>query len=892
MEEKHILQLIQNLVDRFDYLGYDNFNLERELNLIKHPITFIAISDEDLKNIEKAFLERINYKKSFQGALLVPVSVVTDPKLHEEWYEDWYSQNKDSAGLYYWSRLEDFLSHELTNKFGPERAGRIVRSIDEATHIIISKLANPLRNTFNYKGLVVGFIQSGKTSNFTALIAKAADAGYKLIIVLSGIHSILRRQTQIRLDKELTGMNDLQLNDSFIPEPSDIKRWNRLTTSRLGKIKSRDGQIVVKDLGEFDIVNIDPFDSICKRSTPTLAVIKKNVSVLDKLLGYLQQSTEENRAKLPILMIDDEADQASIDTNANDPESDPTSTNERIRLILKLFPRKAYVGYTATPFANVLINMSAENSELLDDLYPRNFIVSLPEPENYFGTSKIFKGSLAEFFVREVNDDAITLISNGVMTQHLSEAIDQFILSCAIRNIRGDKLKPMSMLVHVSHRISHMSLLTEIITNYLESIAGRYRDPLYSEILKSSFNDMYMEFSNNSNEINHNLSFGNILPEYESIWLEIGDVLNILRPIELNSASDDKLDYTTDKEIKLIAIGGNQLSRGLTLEGLMTSYYLRVSRQYDTLLQMGRWFGYRSNYEDLTRIHTTEQIWGFFEHLALVEEALRGEIYRYEELRLTPVQLAVSIMAHRNLRITATNKMGAATQKQSSFSGALCQTIWFDLDKPNTLVANYKLGDSFIAEMNRDYGFAYNNEFGAYVSEAKIPGEKIFNDFLTKYQFISHESTGGPGLDSINMINYIFRRIYDHPSELNNWSLGIVSNSLELNKSQSIEYGGLRLNMIQRSRKHRDRGYNIGVLTEPEHLRIDLNENNTRDVQNPLLLLYLIWKDSKAIKPLEDPLIDQRIDLFRFVESERVDVLGLAIQFPESKAEPNSFVGQ
>ncbi len=145
-------------------------------------------------------------------------------------------------------------------------------------------------------------------------------------------------------------------------------------------------------MGEFDTVNVDPFDSICNRSTPTIAVVKKNVSVLDKLLHYINQSSKDNRAKLPMLIIDDEADQASIDTNSNDPDLDPTSTNERIRLILKHFPRKAYVGYTATPFANVLIDMSSDDALLEDDLYPRNFIVSLPEPDDYFGSSIIFRG--------------------------------------------------------------------------------------------------------------------------------------------------------------------------------------------------------------------------------------------------------------------------------------------------------------------------------------------------------------------------------------------------------------------------------------------------------------------------------------------------------------------
>src|SRR6266542_1188387 len=355
MEERHISQLIQNLFDRFEYIGEDQFNLDDELRLLVNPVTRDALDPIFLQIIETAFLERIQYKRSHDGAILIPVSIVSDPRDHEEWYDAWLAENNNLEGSYYWKRLENFLSYELTRKYGAEVAGKIVRSIDEATFSILKKLANPVRRQFSYKGLVVGFVQSGKTANFTALIAKATDAGYKFIIVLSGIHSVLRRQTQIRLDKELTGMNDLRIDEPFIDEPSDIKRWNRITTARLRERRTRDGELRIRDLGEFDTVNVDPFGSICNRTTPTIAIIKKNVRVLNRLIEYINKSTEENRRNIPVLIIDDEADQASIDGNANDPDSDPTSINDRIRRLISLFTRKAYIGYTATPFANVLI---------------------------------------------------------------------------------------------------------------------------------------------------------------------------------------------------------------------------------------------------------------------------------------------------------------------------------------------------------------------------------------------------------------------------------------------------------------------------------------------------------------------------------------------------------
>ncbi|NQT26143.1 Z1 domain-containing protein, partial [candidate division KSB1 bacterium] len=781
----------------------------------------------------------------------------------------------------------------LSVGFETEAAGTIVRSIDETTSSIMHKLANPLRAEFSYKGLVVGYVQSGKTANYTALISKAVDAGYKFIIVLSGIHSILRRQTQIRLDKELTGMNDLRIDDAFIEEPSDIKRWNRITTARLRQVRTEGGEIKVQDLGEFETINVDPFDSICNRSTPTLAIIKKNVAVLYRLITYMRQSSESNRSNIPLLVIDDEADQASINTNANDPDSDPTRTNEAIRRLLELFPRKAYIGYTATPFANVLIDMTTEHQLLEDDLYPRNFIVSLPKPDGYFGTSILFQGDLAQRFIKEIPDEANTFIRYGNMTENLSIAIDQFILCCAVRNLRGDSEKPMSMLVHVSHRISNMSTINTIVSNYIENVTGRYNNRIHSRGLKEHYRDIWQNIIPDSEAISTSLDITtNVIPDFDQIWEEISNVFGVLRIVELNSASDDVLDYTTGEEIKVIAIGGNQLSRGLTLEGLMTNYYLRASKRYDTLLQMGRWFGYRKGYEDLTRIHTTQQISEFFEHLALVEDELRSEIYRYEEEEKTPIEMAIAIRDYRYLNITARNKMGAARLRQSSCSDSLNQTIWLPLNQPDVLRDNYNLGASFIQNINNDIGFTNVDNSGVYLANRKLDGEIVLREFLNRYIFVDRESTGGPGLDADNLLSYIFRRLNDQNPELTQWSVAVAGNSKRTATDDPANFGGLGINKIQRSRKYTIQGFNIGVLTEPDHLSIDLGPNETRSPQNPLLLLYLIWKDSSSATQIENPLPDQRINLYRYVDSERVDVLGIAIKLPRSQYEPNDYIGQ
>ena len=876
MEDRHIQQLIQNLIDRFELYGENQFHLNEELDILIHPVTREPISEDIVSTIEQAFLERIRYRRSHDGAILIPVSIVADPRNHEEWYEEWYSTHDDSNGSYYWRRLEDFLSHELTRKYGADSAGEIVRSIDEATFSILDKLANPFRPEFSYKGLVVGYVQSGKTANFTTLIAKAADAGYKLIIVLAGIHNVLRRQTQLRLDRELTGVRDIEGPENYIELPGAARTWSRLTTAH----------------NDFSTLNLGLFVNYCRQSTPSIAIVKKNVNILDRLISFINQAPQELRANMPVLIIDDEADQASIDGNANDQDSDPSSTNERIRTLLSLFTRKAYVGYTATPFANVLIDMTTEHRQLNDDLYPRNFIISLPRPSSYFGTSQIFQGDLSDCFVAEIPDEGNVLLRHGVMTENLSISIDQFILGCAIRNLRGDRMKPMSMLVHISHRITSMAIVNTIISNYLDETKGRYRANDHSDTLRNQFREVWDAYISNSNIINRELNLTNQIFNFEEVWIELSNVFDIVQIMELNSSSEDRLDYSTGEEIKVIAIGGNQLSRGLTLEGLMISYYLRASQQYDTLLQMARWFGYRRGYEDLTRVHTTQLIWGYFEHLALVEEELRGEIYRYEEERMTPLQMALAIRAHRNLNVTARNKMGAGRAKQISYSGSLNQTIWFPLDQPEILRANLNLGDSFIRILNDSVGFTNINQRGVYLANQRIDGATILEDFLNRYNFVDKEDTGGPGLDAENLLSYIFRRINHTNPELTEWSVAVVGNVNPTNDNPTILYGGLQINRIQRSRKNTTNGYNIGVLTEPDHLRIDIPDGEVRSPNNPLLCLYLLWKDSRAGRQFEHPTHNQRIDLYRNLATERIDVLGIAIVFPTSMHEPNNYIGQ
>ncbi|AEV32441.1 Z1 domain-containing protein [Owenweeksia hongkongensis DSM 17368] len=881
MEEQYIEQIAKNLYGYFNHVGVEAFDINNELEQVTHPITREKPDKESLRAIEERFLQKTQYKRSHDGAILIPVSVVSDPRLHEEWYPEWWDIHNNDESSYYWKRLEDHLSRELTRKYGPDSAAKVVRSIDDATYRIMDKLANPARKEFSYKGMVVGYVQSGKTANFTTLIAKAADAGYKFIVVLAGIHNVLRRQTQVRLDQELTGIRDVESEGAYIAQPGAAKAWNRLTSADSDFFQGTHGL----------------FSGYCERVTPTLAVVKKNVRVLERLIEYVSEANSEARANMPILIIDDEADQASVDGNANDPDADPTRTNERIRTLLSYFSRKTYVGYTATPFANALIDLTTEHDGLEDDLYPRNFVVSLPKPEGYFGAARIFQGDLSDYFVQQIPSERNQLYRTGEITTSLARSIDQFLLGCAVRNLRLQKEKPMSMLVHVSHIIDEMAVAKRIVEGYMEDLKSRYRDAVQSAALKDDMREMWNDYSENAAAINRDLKLENFLPDYNEVWTELDRVFQVLQVLELNSRSDDTLDYTTGEEIKVIAVGGNQLSRGLTLEGLMISYYLRESRQYDTLLQMARWFGYRHGYEDLTRIHTTARIWEFFEHLALVEQELRSEIYRYEEDGLTPMQMALAIRDHRTLSVTAPNKMGAAMMRQTSFSESLNQTIWFPLDQPEVLRENWYLGSRFIEAIDNDTDFTNVNDTGVFLSNDKVDGAIVL-EFLNGYSFAGTESTGGPGLPDQLLLEYIDRRLNHASPELTQWSVAVVGNANPTLGVNPVDFGGLQINPLGRSRRYSEKGYNIGVLTESPHLRIDLVEGasspyDNRDSQNPLLLLYLVAKESRArIQPQLPLSANVRVNLYYGVKTAHVDLLGIAIVLPESPQEPNSYLGQ
>lgn len=604
-------------------------------------------------------------------------SLIDEDQPHDE---DWYK--KDKIDWSYWSDYEQI----LVNQGWPTR---VVHSIDNVTDKILGLLKDPQEDgDWERRGLVIGHVQSGKTANYTGLLTKAADAGYKFIIVIAGIHNNLRTQTQERIDRGFIGRDSetkQHIGVGLIRPDRDMPVTVTTTESDFNKTVAKRFGLELKSLNNTFIL-----------------VIKKNVYTLSNLYNWLKElNTREELEKIadiPMLMIDDEADNASINTNK--PELDPTRTNREIRNILNLFRKRCYVGYTATPFANIFINPDNYDDGLGSDIFPEHFIHCLDAPTNYFGTERIFLDDESnERFIRIIDDaeDFLPLKHKKddtvfALPPSLKKAIRIFILSRTIRNIRGQSQSHSSMMINVSRFVAIQREISQLTEIYVEEIknAVRYN---YKKPVNMSLQDHHM--------LNLYRTFVEEFEDDDLVWEdlleEIHNATSVVRVFVVNSKSDEKLDYSAyskeGKPLTAIAIGGLSLSRGLTIEGLTVSYIYRNSKMYDTLMQMGRWFGYRDNYEDLCRIYMSEPSYGWYSHIAEATEELRMQIKQMRRERKKPIDFGLYVRAHPDtLIVTAMNKMRYAEgmELNVTYNGAQKDTYLVPSDE-RKIIRNQEL---------------------------------------------------------------------------------------------------------------------------------------------------------------------------------------------------------
>ena len=815
----------------------------------------------------------------------------------EEGRLPWINDKKASIQWSFWNRYRDYLQDE---KNYPET---VLNQLDKLTDRTLDGLFNPQLNGLISKyGLVVGQVQSGKTSNYTGLICKAADSGFKLIIVLAGIHNNLRSQTQLRLDEGFLGF-DTQFQRAFNTGQHTIGVGIGKNALPIHSVTSS------ADNGDFSARSTQTFNT----NEPIVAVVKKNSKVLEKLFQWLSSQASINtngERKInnkSLLLIDDEADNASINTNKEDDKA--TKINEHIRNILRLFDKSGYVGYTATPFANIFIPIED------DQLFPKDFIINIKAPSNYIGPEKVFGIKVLED--EETSDSVLPIVNkiddyelfvpNGhkrdsdlpdYIPESLRIAIKSFIITCTIRRFRGQTTVHNTMLIHVSRFINWQEHIKELV----EDVFNFYRRgidlkiPSIIEEMREIFEvdtKSYKSFRTVSQQIKdselQNIDSATQSHSWSDIIKDLKEAVGRIQVKKINGGSADVLNYYEHKNgLSVIAIGGDKLSRGLTLEGLSVSYYLRASRMYDTLMQMGRWFGYRPGYVDLCRLFTSRELNEWFCHITLASEELRSEFdYMADVAGSTPEQFALRVRTHPGvLQISASNKIRKAEAVRVSWSGRLIESYLLS-SKQDIINKNLKTTVNLI----NDLGYNFKRERN-YFLWGNVPFENI-KLFLQGFNVHENLKSSSPQ----NILRFIEKKF--SCGELKEWSVGLIT------KNDGKDYfvnDKISVNLINRTPSNEsttDLYYiNKSHIISPDDEFIDLSENEIIQAKVASQRLWTSKKGTEEIpKRLNGDWVRNQIRkpnkvllLLYFLNPEKVEntditkpIVGFAISFPGSE---------
>lgn len=831
----------------------------------------------------------------------------------EDNHKVWLPDRKSSIVWGFWNRYRNYLEDV---KSYPDI---VVTKLNDQTDNILGKLEDPARmGKWDRRGMVVGYVQSGKTLNYTGLICKAADAGYKLIVVLAGMHNDLRSQTQLRLDEDFLGY-DTRLSREYsnsnrkvgvgkLIEHGDLVVHSLTSSAESGDYRTQVARNVGFMLG----------------GDPVILVVKKNASVLKNLLRWIQsdgrvdQETEEvTRENIPMLLIDDEADNASVDGKQAKrdengkivEDTDPTTINRLIRQLLKTFQESSYIGYTATPFANIFIyppDDSINVKKYGEDLFPRSFIINLPTPTNYVGPVQVFgledNGELGLDdhpglpIVKQIDDYDQYIPDRHkkdyrveTLPPSLNKAIKVFVISCAARMGRGHLTDHKSMLIHVTRFTAVQGRVRDLvleeltrIQNILEFGSGNSSNRLIVE-LKRIWVEEFIKVSEGIVKMVDDPQITSL--EWEKVEEQLYDAAAKIQIRAVNGSAKDVLDYRDHPNgMSVIAIGGDKLSRGITLEGLSVSYYLRASKMYDTLMQMGRWFGYRPGYLDLCRLYTSEELIGWYKHIAMANEELRKEFDYMAATGGTPLDYGLRVRTHPDgLQITASNKLKHGTKMAVSFSGGISETVVFHKDK-DISKNNYALVDKWLTQLSLPEDI--NGSF----RWTGIDGNKVV-ELLEGFRIHPLSRKAEPS----TLSKYIRKLLAE--DELKEWTVVLVSSSRGIQKNVA----GQKIGLIER-RDDSDKDPKKwmlpkGRLLSPDdECKYDLDESQ---FSLALEKTILAWRSNpkkrgikepkkpsgphiRAVRPKEKGLLLLYPLLGSFAEKENT-VIGYSISFPRSQ---------
>ncbi|MBZ9991401.1 Z1 domain-containing protein [Mesorhizobium sp. BH1-1-5] len=820
----------------------------------------------------------------------------------------WYVGDRRKPGPFMQRYLE-----KLQEASWPQES---IDQLEESTARILESMENPERpGSWDWRGLVVGDVQSGKTASYAGVVNRAADAGYRIIIILAGMHNILRLQTQKRFDSDFLGYDTNPKN--IVPgKPMPV-----IGVGEFNTLLSVDSVTNASLKGDFSQV-IAEKANFSPVSQPCVLVVKKNAKVLENLNNWIARRSAASRAAAA-LIIDDEADQASVDTKDQplledgtfDEDYEPKRVNGEIRKLLMKFDRRVYVGYTATPFANIFIHDDRRADGFGDDLFPAAFVVQLTPPDDYFGPSGVFGTNdeadntgiplarpleqTEENWIPEKHDKSYKPRFNGqdVIPPSLEDAIDSFLLSCAARAARGQEREHKSMLVHVSRYVDVHNEVHRQVEKYLRETCSMISngDRQTLERLQTMWET---DFQQTTKEVLPTVFGRNIVPvTWQQVLETLADASDKIEVMTANGKSKSDIDYDSFKDSgrSLIAIGGDKLSRGLTLEGLSVSYFLRISRQYDSLLQMGRWFGYRRGFADLCRLYTTDDMEDWFRYMATVQKELRAQFYEMSVTKATPKQFGLKVEVHEILEITSRDKQRHTALRSSSYAGeGKVQTVMFR-DKA-TIEHNANVTDDFIRSLGHGTdnptrpGPERNKAMGTFWSG--IPGRQVA-EYLRGLAFPPESIQ----VNGSKLATYITDQL--ELNELTDWSIFLATG-----REKAVTIGGVTRNCILRTPRSDEYGvlvsterFIIGTALSPLDQAIDLTDAEFADAltitnaeratrrkpatdvpsgeyirkargarpQNGLLIIYPIDPDKALVEQTDRP------------------VIGVVVSFPNSE---------
>lgn len=857
--------------------------INAESEIIRNAFSLMyPVSDEDFAQIQKVLATNILH------TIGVAMTLRGRDSEHQSWY---YVQENDG---FYWDRYKNYL--KSVKHWGID----VVNRLSKTSSDVMDDLGNPKDHNrpFQRRGLLLGDVQSGKTATYTAICNKASDAGYRVIIVLAGMMENLRVQTQERLDAEFVGVESKYTLD----KKADNEIKNKPVG--VGKIPPNNPD---KRIACFTSVATD-FNKATLRALglslrtlngTALFVVKKNKSVLNNLYKWLMENNadyENGLIDLPLLLIDDEADNASVNTNSE--EKDPTAINKAIRNILNCFRQASYLGITATPFANIFIDPEAETDEAAKDLFPKDFLTVLPTPDLYIGADKIFGNGDADnwetgvptsrcegiygksiipilneeqdsFFVfkhkKDLADDLYDI------PYSMKQAIRYFMLITAISDLRKDTTEHRSMLVNVSRFTLVQNKTADIIEDYVDKIKAdleNYSSLSLEKAMKiKNIALLFGTWEEHGLEKISGISWKNFLKDY---------LFKSVKRIEVRSVNQQhgasSLNYYDYKNagMRVIAVGGNSLSRGLTLEGLCVSYFYRNTMMYDTLLQMGRWFGYRPNYDDLFKVWMGEDAIDWYGYITDAVNELKDELRKMERQNQTPEEFGLKVrQAPGALLITARNKMRTATSvsRPITVSGRMIETPRLKGDKL-TLQQNEELCRSFIKLLSANISYEYDPNTKSYIWR-NVP-KNVVIDLVRGFSTHPWNLNFQP----IAIADYI----YADENVLDNWDVAIPQGSeksmtielfdemLEIKpEGRQLEWDKSISNLIRVNGHHVRVGTGgcskIGLKKEKiDELRAKCRANNEKvndrtyliKERNPIALIHVLKNTSESRKP-EDP---------------------------------------